>query len=122
MQEERGYKKLIIYKKSKELVMETYKMCDALPKQEFFTLAPQIKRAAVSILLNIVEGYNKKSRKEYCRFIDISIGSANELEVLFELTRDLKYLKDNDYDALNNKLFEVKKMLYSFQKSLRSRV
>lgn len=63
MQEEKGYKKLIIYKKSKELVIETYKMCGALPKQEFFTLAPQIKRAAVSILLNVVEGYNKNQEK-----------------------------------------------------------
>lgn len=53
-------------------------------KNEFFALVAQIKRAVVSVLLNIVEEYSKSSRKEYCRFADISIGSTNELGILFE--------------------------------------
>ncbi|BCX14443.1 MAG: hypothetical protein KatS3mg088_126 [Patescibacteria group bacterium] len=94
--EEKGYKKLVVYQKAKELVLLTYQVCQSLPKDESFTLIPQIERAAVSILLNIVEGYSKSYRKEYCRFVDISIGSANELEVLFELTKDLSYLKEKN--------------------------
>ena len=115
-----GYHKLIVYKKSKELVIYLYKLTAKFPREEQYVLLPQMRRAGISVLANIVEGYSKSSRKEFARFLDISIGSASELEIFLDLSKDLGYMnKDNKISEL---LIEVKKMLYSFRKSLKGGV
>ena len=54
-----GYRKLIVYQKSLDLVLLTYKLTKKLPKEEIYILLPQIKRAVISVVANIVEGYSK---------------------------------------------------------------
>lgn len=114
-----GYKKLILYQKSKELVLLIYKLTKSFPKTEQYVLVPQIRRSAISVAANIVEGYAKKSTKEYIRFLDISIGSVTELELFLELSFELKYFDTMKFSETNGLLIEVKKLLYSYQKSLR---
>lgn len=80
--QKQGYEKLIVYQKSFGLVLATYKLTKGYPKEELFVLAPQMRRAAISITANIVKGYSKTSRKELIRFLDISKGSINELEYI----------------------------------------
>lgn len=75
-----SYEKLFVYPKSLELVITIYKITKKYPKEEMFVLVPQMRRAAISIVANIVEGYSKTSKKEFVRFLDISRGSLNELE------------------------------------------
>ncbi|MBU0569998.1 four helix bundle protein, partial [Patescibacteria group bacterium] len=87
-----------------------------------YVLVPQMRRASVSIMANIVEGYVKKSTKEFARFLDISIGSVSELEVFFELSFDLKYISKSDFIKTTELILEVKKLLYSYQKTLRAKV
>ena len=60
----------------------------------------QIRRAALSIVLNIAEGYGRKSRDDFKRFLKMSYGSVNEVEVLLELGKDLKYVKEETYRDL----------------------
>ncbi|KKR11270.1 MAG: Four helix bundle protein [Candidatus Woesebacteria bacterium GW2011_GWA1_39_21] len=121
MQDKQSYKKLIVYQKSKELVLFVYEITREFPKTEEYVLLPQMRRAVVSIMANIVEGY-AKSRKELIRFLSISIGSLTELEVYLDLCLELNYLKQKRYDKGYNLLIEVKKLLYGFQKSLRNGV
>lgn len=116
-----GYKKLIVYSKTKELVLLVYKITKDFPGEEIYALVPQMRRCAVSILANIVEGY-VKSRKEFIRFLSISIGSASELGVYLELSNELEYLDRVKFNEGNNLLSEVMKLLYSFQKSLKLKV
>jgi four helix bundle protein len=116
-----GYKKLIVYHKTKQLVLLIYKITNKYPKEEIYALVPQMRRCAVSILANIVEGY-VKSRKEFIRFLSISIGSASELGVYLELSNELEYLDRVKFNESNNLLSEVMKLLYSFQKSLKLKV
>jgi len=118
MQNNQGYKKLIVYQKSKELVIFIYNITERFPKNEQYVLLPQMRRAVISVMANVVEGYSK-SKGEFIRFISISIGSLTELEVYLELSKNLKYIKEIDYDKGYNLLIEVKRLLYSFQKSLR---
>ena len=115
----KGYKKLIVYQKSRELVLLTYKLTKLFPKEEMYVLLPQMRRAAISVMANIVEGY-VKSTNEFIRFLNISIGSITELEVFFELAYDLKYVSKADNEKSNDLIVETKKLLYSFQKSLKS--
>lgn len=114
-----GYQKLIVYQKAKQLVLFTYKITKAFPKEEIYVLVPQMRRAVISIIANIVEGYTKHSRKEFARFLDISLGSAGELGLFFEISLDLKYMNKIEYEKVNGLLTEVNKLLYSFRRSLR---
>src|SRR3989304_7932120 len=111
MQNKLGYKKLIVYQKSKELVLFVYSITREFPKNEQYVLLPQMRRAVISVMANIVEGY-AKSRKEIIRFLSISIGSLTELEIYFDLCLELNYLKQNEYNKGYNLLIEVKKLLY----------
>ena len=114
-----GYKKLIVYQKAKALVLDTYQLTGTFPKEEQYILLPQMRRSAISIQANIVEGYAKNSRKEFARFLNISIGSAIELEIYFEMSLDLKYIDLIKYQKISSLLTEVEKLLYSFHKALK---
>lgn len=113
-----SYHKLIVYQKSKDLILLIYSLTKTFPKHEQFVLLPQMRRAAISVGANIVEGYSKHSTKDFRRFLDISIGSITELEFFVELSRDLNYINDKDYQSSSDLILEVKKLLYSFRKSL----
>ncbi len=115
----KGYRKLILYQKSKELVLLIYKLTKDFPKEEQFVTIPQIRRATLSIVANLVEGYSKNSRKEFIRFLDISIGSSTELEVFLEISYELGYINDKNFVIIDNLHEEVRKLLYSYQWSLR---
>jgi len=118
----RSYHKLIVYQKSLELLLMTYRLTKMLPKEEIYILLPQIRRAAISIVANIVEGYSKSSTKEFIRFLDISRGSLTEVELYFEICLRLGYFTNEEFDRAQCLLTEVKKLIYSFQKALRKRV
>lgn len=118
-EEKRGYRKLIVYQKSLDLLLLTYKLTKSLPKEELYILLPQIRRAVISVTANIVEGYSKSSTKEFIRFLDISRGSLTEVELYFEICVKLNYFTNDEFNSAQNLLIEVKKLIYSFQKSLR---
>ena len=114
-----SYEKLFVYQKSFELVITTYKITKNYPKEELFVLVPQMRRAAISIVANIVEGYSKTSKKELIRFLDISKGSLNELELFFKVSNELQYFDKIKFEEIISVITEVKKLLYGYQKSLR---
>ena len=117
-----SYHKLTAYQKARELILLIYKITKDYPKEEQFSLVTQMRRAVVSMVANIVEGYSKKSTKEYSRFLDIAIGSSTELKVFLEISSDLKYLTTETYTKADNLLTEIRKLLYTYKKSLRNRV
>jgi four helix bundle protein len=118
--ENTGFRKLIVYQKAKQLTLLVYRATKDFPKEERYGITSQARPAALSIAANIVEGYVKSSRKEFVRFLDISIGSSAELEVHLDISHELGYLKKDKFDTMADLLVEVKKLLYSYQKSLRA--
>lgn len=112
-----NYKNLVVWQKSDELALRVYELTNNFPKQELFGLTSQLRRAALSIPTNIVEGYNRKSKKEMHRFIDIALGSLAEIEYLIEFSKKLGYIK-LDTSELEILISEVGKLLWKFQKSL----
>ncbi len=76
----KSYQDLIVWQKSMMLVDEVYTISRKLPKAEMYVLVSQILRAAISIPSNIAEGFRRKSKAEYMRYLTISLGSAAELE------------------------------------------
>ena len=117
-----GYRKLHLYQKAKLLVIEVYKLTAGFPDIERFILIPQIRRAVLSIVANIVEGYSKESPAEYSRFLTISIGSLAELELYMDISLDLGYINKDKLDKINVLLIEVKRLLYGSRKKVRERL
>ena len=107
-----SYKKLQLYQKARLLVLKTYQITSLYPKSELYSLVPQMRRSAMSVLANIVEGYSKESAPEYARFLTISIGSITELEVYLDISLDLGYLSKDKLDKMNTIIIEVKRLLY----------
>jgi four helix bundle protein len=85
----RDHKKLRAFELADQLAMMTYKQTVKLPKDELFGLVSQMRRAAVSIASNIVEGCSRSSTVEYVRFLEVAYGSARELEYQISLAERL---------------------------------
>lgn len=81
------------------------------PKDEIFGLVSQMKRSSASIPTNIAEGCGRNSDKDFCRFLYIAFGSANELEYQILLSIDLKFITIHNGQNLLLQIEEVKKML-----------
>ena len=113
-----GYKKLVVYQKSKELVLSIYKLTAKYPKSETYSLVDQMRRSVVSVPANLIEGYSKESSAEFARFLTISIGSLAELEFYIEISLDLKYIDPSISQETNSLVYEVKNFLYGMRKSV----
>ncbi|MEA1878988.1 MAG: four helix bundle protein [Bacteroidota bacterium] len=107
------YRKLEVYKQSIEFVAEIYNLTHSFPKSELFGITSQIRRAAVSIPLNIAEGSAKSSQKDYARFLQIALGSATEIEAIFDIIIRINYLQKNQISDCSFALFKIRKMLQS---------
>ena len=111
-----GYKKLILFQKSDELVIEIYKLTKLFPKDELFGLISQMRRAAVSIPANIVEGYSRVNKRERFQFYCIAKASLAELNYFIDLAYKLEYLNQEKFKTLDIKRNEVGKLLNGFIK------
>lgn len=88
------YKDLDIWKISVDLIKEVYIISEMLPKNEDYNLKLQLKRAITSVALNIAEGKNRKTKKEFLNFLNISYASLNEAEAIIYICLELGYIKD----------------------------
>ena len=108
----RSYKDLIVYQKAYAMTVKVYAMTKAYPKEEMYALTSQLKRAAYSIPLNIAEGYGKKgSITEFKRFLQMAKGSANEMEVLLDLSRDLGFIDTEKHTEMQKECAEINRIL-----------
>jgi four helix bundle protein len=117
----RDYQKLDVWKKAHLFTLQVYKeILPIMPVEEKFALTQQIRRAAYSIPLNIVEGSGKNTDKDFVHYLDNALGSTKEIEYAFILLRDLAYVSLEVYEAVNKSVNEIKAMLIAFIKFLRS--
>lgn len=89
------------------------------PKEELYGLTSQVRRSSVSVPSNIAEGCGRSGDAELARFLDISMGSASEVEYQLLLAHDLGFLHNRVYEPLAEAVVEVKRMLGSFIGTLR---
>jgi len=102
------------------LIKDLYLITKSFPKEELFGITSQMRRAALSISLNIAEGAARTSKKEFVRFLDIAIGSIAELDTLFIISVELEFLSDEDFNLLNHKLETIGKLTYGLKRKLLS--
>lgn len=117
----KGYHKLIVWQRARELVKLVYFYTETFPKSEEFGLKSQLRRAAVSVVLTIVEGYRRATTKDYLHFLNIADGSLAELEAAFEICLDLNLISPDQYQILEQKRREVGYLLIQLIKSLKKK-
>lgn len=93
----RSFRDLVVWHKAVELCQGIYVASSRFPEEERFGLTAQIRRAAVSIPSNIAEGYGRRSRRDYARFLNVALGSLCELETQLILAVRLDF---TDGDAI----------------------
>ena len=111
------YKKLKVWQKAMQLVVQVYKATKNFPKHEQYGLISQMRRSVISIPSNIAEGHGRNSDKEIVRFLDIARGSIYELDTQIEISRQLSYLKPKDFNIIFSLLDETSRMLSGLRKS-----
>lgn len=118
MKIEKGYHKLLVWQKMRELLLLTYQLTTKLPKTEDFGLISQMRRAIVSVISTFVEGYLKSSRKEKLHYLEMSETSLLELEAQSEICSALQYWSETDYQIFDKKRGEVGFLLFRYKSRL----
>ncbi|MGC1205757.1 MAG: four helix bundle protein [Flavobacteriaceae bacterium] len=112
------FKDLEIWKKSRLFCSEIYKITSSFPESEKFGLTNQLRRASVSIPSNIAEGSSRKSNKDFARFLQITLGSAYEIETQLLIASDLQFINENELSELLKNLESIIKMTSKFKSTL----
>lgn len=102
-----------LFIKADRLAKEVYRLAKNFPRNEEFGLTSQLRRAALSVMLNIIEGFARQSINEYRKFLLIAFGSLKETKYLLYFSHEQKYLKEAEYADLLSIAEEVAKILWS---------
>lgn len=116
----RNFREMKIWNQGIDLAVLAYEITKQFPKEELYGLKSQITRAVVSIPSNIAEGCSRSSEKDFCRFLEISLGSAFEVETDLVIAEKVGFIKT---DLLNNyvsRLVSEQKQIHSLITKIRS--
>ena len=115
------FRDLLIWQKSMNLVTEIYQLTNSFPKEEIYGLSSQIRRSAISIPSNIAEGYGRDGNGDYLRFLNISISSLFEIQTQLEISYNLKYINQIQFNKTNGESREIERMLSAFIRKIKDR-
>lgn len=114
----RDHAKLKAFELADEITVLVYRTIKSFPKEEVYGLTVQMRRAAVSVPSNIVEGCARETQVEYLHFLEIAFGSLRELRYQCSLSARLGYL-DNGFHDLDSKIEVAEKVLNALVRSMR---
>ena len=115
----RDHTKLRAFELADEVVLLIYRATREFPKEEMYGLTSQMRRAAVSVPSNIVEGCARESQAEYLRFLEIAFGSLRELHYQLGLSKRLGYSDEHEISNCESKIVEAEKVLGALLRSMR---
>lgn len=114
---ELAHTKLNVYQSSQELALESYKVTKQFPSDERFAMVQQIRRAAISVHLNIAEGCSRKSQPERNRYFEISRGSVIEIDSAIGIAFQLQYVSREQIGDMGDSIIKTFKLLSGMIKS-----
>lgn len=117
----RNFRDYDIWQNAVDIAVSVSALCDRFPKYELFALSDQLRRASVSISSNIAEGASRTSVAEFAHYLEISIGSAFEVETQLLIALKRNYITKEEYDKLVTVLQSLERQINSFISKLRPR-
>ncbi|MDD3803737.1 MAG: four helix bundle protein [bacterium] len=115
------FEELEVYKDSRLLTKEIYLLTEKRIKGKDYSLSDQMRRASVSIMSNIAEGYERNSKNEFARFLLIAKGSSGELRSHLSVAFDMKYIDIEEYENLTQKSMLISAMIFGLIRYLKSK-
>ena len=115
----RDHTKLRAFELADEVVLLIYRATREFPKEEMYGLTSQMRRAAVSVPSNILEGCARESQAEYLRFLEIAFGSLRELHYQLGLSKRQGYSDEHNISNCESKILEAEKVLGALLRSMR---
>lgn len=112
------FREFRVYQEAKLWATMVFKLTAQIRRAKWFELSCQVERAAVSVILNIAEGSDRGSDKDFKRFLDISLGSLNEVIAGLDIALDLKLITDNQFNEILHYSENLAKQLGAFKKTL----
>ncbi len=106
-----AHTKLDVFITGRSFVLACYKVSKLLPPEERFNMVQQLRRAALSVQLNIAEGSSRRSSTERRRFYEISRGSLIEIDTIFDLAVELDYFKKDNLEQCRSLTLKTYQML-----------
>jgi four helix bundle protein len=113
-----SFENLDVYKESLDFANEIYQITKKYPRGEIFGITNQIRRSAMSIAQNIVEG-SGRTKKEFRHFLDMARTSGYECIPLLEISRKQNYIKLEEFDSLYEKCDKLVKRINALKNSIR---
>jgi len=117
----RDHTKLRAFELADELAVLVYRVTASFPREELYGLTSQMRRAALSVASNIVEGCARDSQADYLRFLHMAFGSLRELHYQLSLAKRLGFLSDQDSSLIEPKIVETEKVLNGLIRSLQTK-
>lgn len=105
------FEDLKVWQKAREVNLQIYKLSNKATFSKDFGLRDQIRRASVSVISNIAEGFERNGTKEFSQFLSISKASAAEIRSQLYVAKDLEYISTEEFIEIVNGLTEVSKMI-----------
>jgi len=118
----KSFEELTIWQEARELTNRIYILSKRFPKEELYGLTSQIRRASVSIMSNIAEGFNRRSTKEFINFLIISRASISEVQNDLYISLDLNYINKEDFEIIYNHAQKISMSINKLITYLRSQV
>jgi len=118
----KSFEELTIWQEARELTSKIYILSKRFPKEELYGLTSQIRRASVSIMSNIAEGFNRRSTKEFINFLIISRASISEVQNDLYISLDLNYINKKDFETIYNHAQKISMSINKLITYLRSQV
>ena len=117
-----GYKKLIVWQEAKNLTVLVYKLTEKFPKSEEYGLKGQMRRASVSTMSQIAEGWIRKSIKDKLHYLETAEGSSLELESQGEIPIEVGYWTVKEYNEFDNQRAKVSYLLYKYKSRIEQNI
>ncbi|MBW3570425.1 MAG: four helix bundle protein [Gemmatimonadetes bacterium] len=114
----RCFEDLVVWQKSRDLSVDIYRVTSQGAFSRDHALRDQIRRAAVSVMSNIAEGFGRYSRAEFRQFLSVARGSVSEVRCQLYLARELTYIENQDHDRLHELCLEIARMLAALRASI----
>jgi len=117
-----AYRKLIVYQHARRYATYIYSLTRKFPVEEKYGICSQLQRAAVSVSSNIAEGLSRFSEKDKIHFLEIAFGSLYETMSQIEISFDLGYINEEEYNNVERQVSDISKMLSGLRKTYMSRI